>query len=138
MLASLTTNIGEWLGRHLSKHLSFMSTTKHTQDHHCPTPEDVVAVRRSLLAFVPMELANAILNEANYWPKATLNFNPENDWALHASGQGNNATDCCLVTPRLCDLLYNGMDGPVRIEAVCFKIVSHDQGWCSQNNFSGI
>ena len=53
---------------------SFVSTTNSSQDHHCPTPDDVFAVRSFLLAFVPAELANLILNEANYWPKAALNF----------------------------------------------------------------
>ena len=117
---------------------SFISTTKCTQDHHCPTPEDVFAVRSFLLEFVPAELANLILNEANYWPKATLNFEPENPLVVEASGnQWRNAHACCLVTSKLCDLLYGGKDGPYKIKIICFKIVSHDQGWCS-NNFLGM
>ena len=46
---------------------SFISTTKSSQDHHCPTPDDVFAVRSFLLAFVPAELANLILNETCRW-----------------------------------------------------------------------
>jgi hypothetical protein len=109
------------------------------QDHHCPTPEDVFAVRRFLLAFVPVELANLILNEANYWPKATLNVEPEDPLVVAATGhdEWKNAHACCIVTSKLCDLLYGGKDGSYKIKTICFKIVSHDQGWCSFN-FSGM
>ena len=117
---------------------SVISTTKCTQDHHCPTPEDVFAVRRFLLAFVPVELANLILNEANYWPKATLSFEPENPLVVEASIQRRfNAHACCIVTSKLCDLLYGSKDGSYKIKTICFKIVSHDQGWCSFN-YSGM
>jgi hypothetical protein len=110
---------------------SLLSTTTQITDHHCPTPEDVFAVRSSLLTFVPAELANLILNEANYWPKATLSFEPENPLVLF--DRGDNATICCLLTSKLCDLL----NGSYTIKIICFKIVSHDQGWCDANNFSG-
>ena len=124
---------------------SFISTTQ-DQHHHCPTPEDVYAVRSFLLAFVPAELANMILNEANYWPKATLTFEPEDPLEVIASrNQLNNAHACCFVTSKLCDLLYGGKkdddgddddDRSCSIKTISFKIVSHDQGWCSQS-FSG-
>ena len=109
---------------------SLISTTKRTTDHHCPTPEDVFAVRSSLLAFVPAELANLILNEANYWPKVTLSFEPENPLVLFH----RDATVCCLVTSKICDLL----DEPYIVKMICFKIVSHDQGWCDENDFPGM
>ena len=118
---------------------SFISTTKSTQDHHCPTPDDVFAVRSFLLEFVPTELANLILNEAKYWPKATVSFEPENLLIVEASrNQSRNAHSCCLVTSKLCDLLCHGKAEPFKIKAICFKIVSHDQGWCSSSNFSGM
>ena len=118
---------------------SFISTTNNTQDHYCPTPEDVFEVRNFLLAYVPAELANLILNEAKYWPKATLSFVPEKTLEVAASrNQSNNAHVCCLVTSKLCDLLYAGEDGSYKIKTICFKIVSRDQGWCSDNNFLGM
>ena len=116
---------------------SFISSTNFSQDDH-PTPDDVFAVRSILLAFVPAELANLILNEANYWPKATLSFEPENPLLLLATHSGTvNAHVCCLVTPKLCDLLCGGGAEPYKIKTICFKIESHDQGWCS-SNFSGM
>ncbi|KAF8801164.1 hypothetical protein BYT27DRAFT_7115702 [Phlegmacium glaucopus] len=98
-----------------------------------PTLEDVFAVRRSLLAFVPPELANIILDEAGYWPKATWSFKPENPLVISAtSSNQNKVTVCCLLSPKLCDLF----NGEVKIKTIGFKIMSHDQGWCSQINFS--
>ena len=119
---------------------SSISTTNSKQDH-CPTPDDVFAVRSFLLAFVPVELANLILNEANYWPKATLSFEPKNPLMVFASDNqyGNdNAAFCCLLTPKLCDLLCGGKVEPYRIKTICFKTVSRDQGWCSNGIFSGM
>jgi hypothetical protein len=115
---------------------SFFSTAKSiTQDHHCPTPDDVFAVRNFLLAFVPAELANLILNQANYWPKATLSFEPEYPLEVDANDDPSiNASSCCLVTPKLCDLLCDGKAEPYyKIKTIRFEIVSHDQGWCSDN-----
>lgn len=117
---------------------SSTSTTRRAQDHHCPTPEDVLAVRSLLLAFLPAELVNLILDEAEYWPKVTLGFKEEQPLALHARDQGNNATVCCLVTPKLRDLIDSDVDQPIKVKVVCFEIVSHDQGWCDENNFPGM
>ena len=115
-----------------------ISTTKCTQDHHCPTPDDVFTVRSFLLVLVPAELANLILNEANYWPKATLIFKPETPLVVEASSnEQRKAHVCCLVTSKLCDLLCGDKAEPYKIKSVCFKIVSHDQGWCD-DNFPGI
>jgi hypothetical protein len=78
-----------------------------------------------------MELANLILDEAKYWPKATWDYQPE-DSELAVS---NNATICCLLTPKLSDLISRGA---ARVKVVCFKILSHDQGWCNRNSFSSM
>ena len=122
---------------------SLISTSRNsTPDHHCPTPDDVFAVRNFLLTFVPAELANLILNEANYWPKAkSVCFEPEDPVAVLASDyQWSNAASCCLLTPKLCDLplLCGGKAEPYKFKSICFKIVSHDQGWCSNSDFSGM
>lgn len=99
-----------------------------------------MAVRSSLLAFVPMELADLILDEAKYWSKATCS-NKQNDCVVvdSKSNQGDNATFCCLLTPKLCDLLYSGVDGVIKMKAVCFNIASFDLHWGrrDENNYSG-
>jgi hypothetical protein len=108
---------------------SFISTAEHIKEHYCPTSRDVFAVRSFLLAFVPAELANLILNEANYWPKVTMRFEPENPLVIAANW--DNPTFCCLLSFKVSEVLS---DGPSTIKMICFKIISHDQGWCDENN----
>jgi hypothetical protein len=106
----------------------------------------IVAVRSSLLAFVPTELADLILDEAKYWSEARWSFKPKVRMALDSkSNGGDNATFCCLLTPKLCELLYSGMDGVIKMKSVCFKIASYDEllpWYCwnndSRRNFSGM
>jgi len=100
-----------------------------------------VAVRRSLLSFVPTELADLILDEAKYWSKATWSFKAKDRVVLDSkSNEGDNATFCCLLTPKLCDFIYSGMDGVIKMKSVCFKIASYDlhRGWRDERNYSGM
>lgn len=115
------------------------STAEHHRD--CHTPEEILAVRSSLLAFVPTELADLILDEAKYWSKATTSFKPKEQVVLDSkSNQGDNATFCCLLTPKLCDILDSGVDGVIKMKAVCFKIASYDlhRAWRDERNFNGM
>jgi len=115
------------------------STTDRKSDHR-HTPEEILAVRSSLLSFVPTELADLILDEAKYWSKATWSFKPKDRVVLDSkSNGGDNATFCCLLTPKLCDLLYSGVNGVVKMKSVCFKIASYDlhRAWRDERNFTG-
>ena len=116
---------------------SSTSATKSKSDS-CHTPEEILAVRSSL---VPTELADLILDEAKYWSKATWSFKPKHRVVLDSkSNGGDNATFCCLLTPKLCDLLYSGMDGEIKMKSVCFKIASYDlhRAWRDERNYSGM
>ena len=118
---------------------SSTSTTERKSDHH--TLEEILAVRSSLLSFVPTELAELILDEAKYWSKATWSFKPKDRVVLDSkSNERDNATFCCLLTPKLCDLLYSGTDGVIKMKAVCFKISSHDlnRAWRDERNYTGM
>lgn len=42
-----------------------------TPPTYTPTPTDVLSLRQTLLHFVPLELANIIINDAEYWPALT-------------------------------------------------------------------
>ena len=104
-----------------------------------PTVDDVFTVRRLLLRFVPAELANIILDDAHYWPKLVCTYHPDAELVVKASSALNtNATECCLLTPKLGDWLPQMKDNRVSLKEVCFTIESHDQGWCSQSGFSGL
>ena len=97
-------------------------------------------MRASLLSFVPTELADLILDEAKYWSKASLSFKPKDQVVLHSkSNEGDNATYCCLLTPKLCDFLDSGVDGEIKMKSVSFKIASYDFHWAwrDERNFIG-
>jgi hypothetical protein len=117
------------------------STTERKSDHG-RTPEEILAVRSSLLSFLPTELADLILDEAKYWSKATLSFKPKDRIVLDSkSNKGDNATFCCLLTPKLCDLLHSGgVDGVIKMKSVCFKIASYDlhRAWRDERNYTGM
>jgi hypothetical protein len=115
-----------------------MGTSASNPDH-VPTPKDVFAVRGYLLAKVPAELANVILEEASYWPKVSCGLTPEvGDCIVKASSaQGDDASFCCLVSPRLKEWNITNGAPSSRVKEVCFTIVSHDQGWASENDFLG-
>lgn len=90
------------------------------------TPEDVITTRLLLLHLVPAELANQILDEAEYWPIISSAFRAAHDFTLAATGENRfDATKCCLLTSRI----PNVEGVPVKVREVRFEINSHDQGW---------
>ena len=108
---------------------------------HVPTPEDVFTVRGYLLVYVPAELANVILDEADYWPKVSCRGSPgRGDWVVRAaSSRGYDAYFCCLVSPRLKKWIITNGTPSSKVKAVRFTIVSHDQGWATaENDFLGV
>ncbi|CAA7270490.1 unnamed protein product [Cyclocybe aegerita] len=103
-----------------------------TAEDYVPTAEDVFNVRHGLLRKVPPELANDILEEGRYWPKATAVFRPHQDVAVSASDAPNiNAARVLILTPTLADWI--GIDMPVKMRELSIKIESHDQGWCGED-----
>ena len=107
---------------------------------HVPRPKDVFTVRRYLLAWLPPELANLILDEACYWPRVSCRATPRgSDGILKASSSRDyDASFCCLVSPRLKEWIIKNRASASKVKAVCFTIVSHDQGWVSENSFPGV
>ena len=105
--------------------------------HHVPIPDDVFTVRRYLLAKLPAELANIILDEAYYWPKVSHSLPGGGKWIIRTRFLENyDASVCCLLTPRLSEWINTNGAPSCEIKAVCFTIVGHDQGWASENEFS--
>jgi len=116
----------------------FTSKPNRPDLHHVPTPEDVFTVRRYLLAKLPAELANIILDEAHYWPKVSYGLLRGVEWSISGRNADNfDASICCLLTPRLNEWIMTNGAPSHKIKAVCFTIVSHDQGWASENDFAG-
>ena len=55
-------------------------------------------------------------------------------------GHSSDNFDCsvfCLLTLRLNEWIITNGAPSRKIKAVCFMIVSHDQGWASENDFAG-
>ncbi|KAF7328668.1 hypothetical protein MSAN_02468400 [Mycena sanguinolenta] len=98
-------------------------------DYHPSSPDDVFQVRRCLLNFLPPELVNTILDEAEYWPRIRSTRNQL--LVVHASSSSdNNASLRCLVTPPFpASQALGGPSARLRVKRVKFDIVSNDQGW---------
>jgi len=92
----------------------------------CPSEDDVAAVRKDLLNFLPLELVDVILDTAEYWPRvSTLQEIP--------IVVVNNQTCCYLITDPMPGPSHPDESGDFQqhrsIRKVRFKIRSHDQGW---------
>jgi hypothetical protein len=89
-----------------------------------PSVDDVFAVRHDLTRFMPLELADSILEAAMYWPKiSTSRTEPLIVKAGHDSPSDTAAY--YVVTPPI-PYVQNSLT-PVR--KVRFSLRSHDQGW---------
>ncbi|KAI3611446.1 hypothetical protein WG66_002038 [Moniliophthora roreri] len=95
------------------------------------TEDDVIAVRIALLKFLPRELVDIVLDDAEYWPRT---FAKRYLVVIaNTSGPKSQADWCYLVTPQIIpDVLEN--DGeelrrPPKIHSVTFTTKSRDQGW---------
>jgi hypothetical protein len=90
-----------------------------------PSVDDVFAVRHDLTRFVPLELADTILENAMYWPKVSAS---RAEPVVIVAGYGdsnNNAAVYYVVTP---PISYD-QNGRIRVRKVRFSLESHDQGW---------
>ncbi|KAJ7312989.1 hypothetical protein DFH08DRAFT_658545, partial [Mycena albidolilacea] len=90
---------------------------------------DVFQVRRFLLHFLPPELVNTILDDAEYWPR----IRSTRDRILIADASPNNnhnASLRCLLAPAFpTSAALGGPSARLRVELVQFDLVSNDQGW---------
>lgn len=116
---------------------TFLSTLVDSDDRHfedrqyTPNHDDVEVVRGYLMLWVPTELANAIIDDAQYWSKANYTVtSPDDSSTLITEFHGSY---CFLLTPKLSDMI--GTQKFVKVRKVGFKITSHDQGFCNESNF---
>ncbi|PPQ82557.1 hypothetical protein CVT25_007166 [Psilocybe cyanescens] len=89
---------------------SSSSATNTTISTYIRDPKEVYTVRSYLLRWVPLELADTIMDEARYWPTII-------------SSASSHSPDLWLP-----DWPAEG-HASVRIKEVCFTITSCDQGW---------
>jgi len=76
--------------------------TRFLPPHFRPTTDHVVATRRLLLRYLPLELADEILDRANYHPsllETYPRYNTLDTTVCEPTGTQNNEVWCFLITP---------------------------------------
>ncbi|KAF9448090.1 hypothetical protein P691DRAFT_705661 [Macrolepiota fuliginosa MF-IS2] len=129
---------------------SLMSTSSDTtqpldmQGHYIPSEADVYAVRNILIEWLPAELADIILNAAEFWPTIS-------GYCLSHFEVQSDASYCCLITPQFPDVprlvmtrkqrtdqpeFLQDVEANVRrrVKYVTIKLASHDQGWGGESS----
>ncbi|KLJ06325.1 hypothetical protein EMPG_10257 [Blastomyces silverae] len=96
-----------------------------------PSPADVGEVRAMLKSThpaLPTEIADIVLDFADYSVKDMLSFNPGAGYRIVSHGPG--VYGLILKGPQIRELKQSGGElRDLRIKAVRFEIASHDQGW---------
>ncbi|KAF8992155.1 hypothetical protein BDQ17DRAFT_1459983 [Cyathus striatus] len=105
-------------------------------DH--PSVEDVLETRNILLAFMPLELVNIILEEARYWRRVVCcNYEAH---TLHTEHGNMEPRWQYLITPPIPSPPKNedGEEMHMKIREVEFWIRSCDQGWGGDHDLTGL
>ncbi|KAF8876561.1 hypothetical protein BD779DRAFT_1560101 [Infundibulicybe gibba] len=107
------------------------SNSSSPREPHVPTRDDVRLVRRMLAIYLPVELADEILEDAMYWPRIIAAFEDEHLILYASRGPGDNASQCYL------DPAGWGESGITKARMIKFEISGHDQGWGGESNLPG-
>jgi len=102
---------------------------------HIPNDFELFTVRSFLLRFLPLELADVILDTAEYWPVVAEETHTAIDVVSNFTND-NNAGQYCLVTPPV-PFKVRDCDVVPRLRCVKFKLLSNDQGWGGQSRYQG-
>ncbi|KAF8960750.1 hypothetical protein BDZ97DRAFT_1280660 [Flammula alnicola] len=97
--------------------------------HPVYTPNDISRVQRILLHFVPAELADAIIDLAEYWPYVGVSRNAFASAYSALDGPDRNAQWCYLVSPRIPSLERDGVRVSTTVKMVKFMIKTYESSW---------
>ncbi|KAJ7607170.1 hypothetical protein FB45DRAFT_431964 [Roridomyces roridus] len=111
-------------------HLTLRSPHVSAKTYSHASPDDVIQVRRILLKHFPPELANLILDEAEYWPRIVATRR-ERVIVDTAHSENSDASLHYLIMPPI------PPTGGLRVKRVEFFLMSHDQGWSNTPEFHG-
>ncbi|KAK2806479.1 hypothetical protein FQN50_005762 [Emmonsiellopsis sp. PD_5] len=102
-----------------------------------PEPADIGAVRSILKSTgpgLPTELADMILDRAEYCVKDRTVFNPGGSWNVSSNARGK----LVLQAPAIREVEQHGPElRDLKLQAVRFKLESHDQGWGGESGTQG-
>ncbi|KAF8900743.1 hypothetical protein CPB84DRAFT_1020480 [Gymnopilus junonius] len=93
------------------------------------TPHDIHRVQRTLLHFVPAELADAILDMAEFWPYASVSRNSYTSACSALEAPDGNAQWCFLVSPKVPAIERNGARLPTIVKKVDFSIKTYESSF---------
>ena len=92
-----------------------------------PSVDDVFAVRHDLTRFVPLELADMILENAMYWPKVSASRTERKAVVAWYGAAKNNTAVYYVVTP---PIPYSDIkNGQIRVRKVRFSLESYGRKW---------
>jgi len=100
-------------------------------------PEDISCVQKLLLTFVPPELADIIIDLAEYWPYVGISHNSFNSAYSALAAPDMNAQWCFLVSPKVPSVKRsNGSPLPTIVKMVKFLVKTYDSAWGGQKEGS--
>jgi len=105
-----------------------------------PTQRGYRHVQDLLLRFVPPELAQTILDEAEYWPAVTCKREtPLRVISMHNADAEHsyNTKECYMITPSIPPVDSSLTGSNLRVRKVVFRMRSHDQGWGGDPGLTG-
>jgi hypothetical protein len=92
-----------------------------------PSVDDVFVVRHDLNRFVPLELADMILENAMYWPKVSASRTERKAVVAWYGTSKSNTAVYYVVTP---PISYRDIqNGQIRVRKVRFSLESHGRIW---------
>jgi len=93
-------------------------------------PEDINRVQKILLLFFPPELADAIVDLAEYWPYVGISHNSFNSAYSALDAPDADAQWCFLVSPKIPSFERPDVSAlPTTVKMVKFFIKTYDSAW---------
>lgn len=90
------------------------------------TPSDIGRVQSILLHFVPVELADAIIDMAEYWPWVAVSRNSFTSAYSALEAPDSNAQWCYIVSPKIPSIERAGVCVPTVVKMVKFFIKTYE------------
>lgn len=92
-------------------------------------PDDIAKVQQILLSFVPTELADIILDMAEYWPYVGISRNSFASAYSAIEAPDGDAQWCYLVTPSVPAIERAGVALPTSVKKVRFMVKTYNSSW---------
>ncbi|EDR00465.1 uncharacterized protein LACBIDRAFT_313370 [Laccaria bicolor S238N-H82] len=117
-------------------------TELHPDQYHPSSENEVLHVQQTMMNFVPVELADLIVDYAQYWPRLASCREANPPITINStSGSGgvlNDAYQFYLVTDRpIPEWSDSNLKVVRKVRKVVFRIWSHDQGWGGDDGLVG-